>query len=70
MKSFNSMVPIAPKYQRSPFVASYIFSMSHISGVVTSLGDKLVSKYEESPLDDNEGGVGGLNYTPCLVKPK
>jgi hypothetical protein len=26
-------------------------------------------KFEESPLDDDEGGVGGMNCTLCLVKP-
>jgi len=44
--------------------------MSHNNGVVTNLGDKFVSKFEKSPQDDNEGGVGGLNCTPCLVKQK
>jgi hypothetical protein len=44
--------------------------MSHNNGLVTNLGDKLVFKFEKSPQDDNEGGVGGLNYTPCLVKLK
>jgi hypothetical protein len=36
---------------------------------VTKLGEKFVSKSKEFPLDDDEGGVGGLNCTPCLVKP-
>jgi hypothetical protein len=44
-------------------------SMSHNSGGVTNLKETLVSKSKESPLDDDEGGVGGLNYTPRLMKP-
>ncbi len=43
--------------------------MSHNNGVMSNLGDKLVFKFEECPRDDNEGGVGGLNCTPRLVKP-
>jgi hypothetical protein len=43
--------------------------MSHNNGGVTNLGKKIVSKFEKSPPNDDEGGVGGLNYTPCLVKP-
>jgi hypothetical protein len=38
--------------------------MSHNSGGVTNLRKKFVSKFEESPLEDDEGGVGGLNRTP------
>jgi len=45
-------------------VAPYISSMSHNSGGVTNLRKKFVSKFEESPLEDDEGGVGGLNRTP------
>jgi hypothetical protein len=43
--------------------------MSHNSGGVTNLGEKSISESEESPLDDDEGGVGGLNCTLRLVKP-
>jgi hypothetical protein len=43
--------------------------MSHNNGGVTNFGEIFVSKSKESPLDDGEGGVGGLNYTPCLMKP-
>jgi hypothetical protein len=43
--------------------------MSHNNGGVTNLGKKVVSKSKESPLDDDEGGVGGLNHTPHMVKP-
>jgi hypothetical protein len=43
--------------------------MSHNSGGVTKLGENIVSKSEDSPLNDDEGNVGGLNYTPCRVKP-
>jgi hypothetical protein len=31
--------------------------------------NKYVSKFENFPLDDDEGGVGGLNHTLRLVKP-
>jgi hypothetical protein len=43
--------------------------MSHNNGGVTNLRERYVLKYEEFPIDDDEGGVGGLNCTPCLVKP-
>jgi hypothetical protein len=43
--------------------------MSHNSGGVTNLGKKNISKFEESPPNDDEGGVGGLNYTHRLLKP-
>jgi hypothetical protein len=43
-------------------------SMSHTSGTDT-IGGSFVSKYEESPLGDNVGGVGGRNRTPRLVNP-
>jgi hypothetical protein len=43
--------------------------MYHNSGEVTSFGKKIVSKSKKSPPYDDEGGVGGLNGTPCLVKP-
>jgi len=33
------------------------------------LEKKFFQKFEESPLDDDEGGVGGVNRTLCLVKP-
>ncbi len=50
-------------------MASYISSMSHNNGGVTNLGKIFVLESKESPLDDDEGGVDGLNRTPCLVKP-
>jgi hypothetical protein len=43
--------------------------VSHSNGVVTNLRNKLVSEFEDSPLDDDENSVGGLNRTPHLVKP-
>jgi hypothetical protein len=43
--------------------------MFHNNGEMTNLGDKLVFEFEECPQYDNEGGVGGLNCTPHLVKP-
>jgi hypothetical protein len=38
------------------------------SGVVIKLGGELGFEYEKSPPNDDEGGVGGLNLTPCLMK--
>ncbi len=69
MKSSNSMVLNAFEYRQGPLVAPYISYMFHNSGGVTNLREKYVSKFEQSPKDDDEGGVGGLNCTPCLVKP-
>jgi hypothetical protein len=43
--------------------------MSHNSGGVTNLQEIFVFEYEESAPCDDEGGVGGLNYTSYLVKP-
>ncbi len=63
------MVPTALKYQQGLLVAPYISSMSHNSGGVTNLGEKFVLESEQSPPNDNEGGVGGLNHTPRLMKP-
>ncbi len=31
--------------------------------------DEHVSKFEEHPSDENDGNVGGSNFTPCLIKP-
>jgi len=37
---------------------------------VIKLGGEPRFESKKSPLDDDEGGVGGLNHTtPCLVKP-
>jgi hypothetical protein len=63
------MVPTALKYRQGLLVAPYISSMYHNNGGVTSLEKKYVSKSKESPLDDGEGGVGGLNHTLRLMKP-
>ncbi len=63
------MVQTAPKHRHGLLVAPYISSMSHNSDGVTNLGEIFVSKFEESPLDDDEDGVGGLNCTPHLVNP-
>ncbi len=40
-------------------MATYISSMSHNSGGVTNLKEKIVSKRKEFPPYDDEGGVGG-----------
>ncbi len=34
-----------------------------------TLEKKIILKFEESPLDNDEGGVGGLNRTSRLMKP-
>jgi hypothetical protein len=65
MKSSSSMVPTTPKYQQGPLVAPYISSMSHNSGGVIDLGENFVSESKDSPLDDDEGDVGGFNCTPA-----
>jgi hypothetical protein len=46
-------------------VAPYISSMSHNSGGVIDLGENFVSESKDSPLDDDEGDVGGFNCTPA-----
>jgi hypothetical protein len=43
--------------------------MYHNNGKVKSFGNKSISKFEEFPVDDDEGCVGGLNHTFHLVKP-
>ncbi len=43
--------------------------MPHKSGVVVKLGVEPIFEFEEFPPYDDEGGVGGSNHTPCLVKP-
>jgi hypothetical protein len=43
--------------------------MSHNNGGVTNFGKKIVSKFEKSPLNDDESDVGGLKCTPHLMKP-
>jgi hypothetical protein len=58
MKSSNSMVPTTFEYQQGPLVVPYISSMSHNSGGVINLGEKSISKFEKSPPNDDEGGVG------------
>ncbi len=63
------MVPTTPKYQRGPLVVPYISSMSHNNGEMKNLGEKYVSKSKQSPINDDEGGVGGLNHTLRLMKP-
>ncbi len=50
-------------------MAPYISSMSHDSGGVANPREKSISKFEKSLLDDNEGDVGGLNYTLWVMKP-
>jgi hypothetical protein len=42
-----------------------ISSISHTNGVVTNLEKKPIYEYENFPNDD-EGSVGGLNYTSCV----
>ncbi len=47
----------------------YMSSMSHNNGVVTKFKGELVFKFKESPLDVNDGNVGGQNLTPHLINP-
>jgi hypothetical protein len=61
MKS-NLMVPTTFKYRQGPLMAPYMSSMSHINDVVINLGGESVSSFKESYLNDDESGVGGLNY--------
>ncbi len=63
------MVPTVLEYRQGLLVVSCISSISHNNGGVTTFGEKNISESKESPLDDDESGVGGLNRTPCLVKP-
>jgi hypothetical protein len=50
-------------------VVPYISFMSHNNGGMTNFGEKNVLEFKESPLNDDAGGVGGLNCTPYLMKP-
>ncbi len=44
--------------------------MLHNNGVVINFGGELVFKFETfPPPNDDEGGVGSLNYTLHFVKP-
>jgi len=43
--------------------------MSHNNGVVTNFKGELLFEYKDSSLSENDGGLGGLNHTPDLVKP-
>ncbi len=47
--------------------APYMSSMSHTSGIDRTNGS-FASKIEESPLNDNVGGVGGWNCIPLPSK--
>jgi len=62
------MVSTTFKYWQGLLVARYISSMSHNSGGLTDLKEKCFKIWKLFPNDD-KGGVGGLNCTPCLVKP-
>jgi hypothetical protein len=43
--------------------------MSHNNGEMINFGEQFILDFEESPPNDDEGGVGGLNCIPRLVKP-
>jgi hypothetical protein len=43
--------------------------MFHNIGGVINLGEIFILEFEKFPPNDDEGGVGGLNYTPSMVKP-
>jgi hypothetical protein len=68
MKSSKSMVPTALEYRRGLLVAPYIFSMPHNIGGVTNLGEKSISKFKNTPPNDDEGGVNGLNLITQFFK--
>lgn len=51
------------KYWWSPLEALYASFISHNSAKIRC-ENKFVFKYEESPLDDVIGGMGGVNFTP------
>jgi hypothetical protein len=57
MKSSNSMVPTTFEYQWGPSIILYMLFMSHNKGVVTNLGGELISKFEDSFPNDDEGVV-------------
>ncbi len=67
IKSSNSIVPITLDYQQGPFVVYYTLSMFDNNEVVTNLGNEF--EFEVCHPNEDVGGVGGLNYTPHLVKP-
>ncbi len=60
------MVLIALENRWGLLEASYMSSMSQISGTDTINGSSTL-EYEEFPLGDNVGGVGGRNHTRHLV---
>ncbi len=47
----------------------YTMSMFDNNEVVTNLGNEFVFEFEVCHPNEDVGGVGGLNYTPHLVKP-
>lgn len=67
MNSSSLMVPLALEYQHGPLVVPYMSSISHNNAVMNTFNDEPI--FEDSFLNDDEGGVGGLNHTPSLVKP-
>ncbi len=52
-----------PKKQRDPLEVPYMFSMSHTSGINPTNGSS-TSTFEESPSNDDVGGIGGWNRIP------
>jgi len=75
MKSFNSMVLITSNIDKVFWwLHHYMYFISHNNGVMTNFEGELIFEFEESspslpPKYNDECGVGGLNCTPCLVKP-
>ncbi len=49
-------------------MATYISSMPHNIGGVTNLEEKSISKFENTPPNDDEGGVGGMNLLTQFFK--
>jgi hypothetical protein len=52
-----------------PFCGSIHLIHVPQNGVVIKFGGEPKFEFQESPLGDDEGGAGGLNHTPCVVKP-
>jgi hypothetical protein len=61
------MVPTTPDYWQGPLVVYYTLSMFDNNEMVTNLANEF--EVEVCHPNEDVGGVGGLNYTPHLVKP-
>jgi hypothetical protein len=41
--------------------------MSHHNGVVINFEGDYVFEFHDPPSNEDDGVLGGLNYTPCLI---